>query len=96
MNKKGQTEVLFLFIFVFALVWIISSAIINSNPYKTYMDDCKDLNKNNQEFSYNSTCSEGTLADAFNGSLKQVECQKIDYDKLDIFCQNKWDGGNNE
>ena len=49
-----------------------------------------------KEFNYNSTCSEGTLADVFNGSLKQVDCKKIDYDKLDLFCQSKWDGERHE
>lgn len=78
---------------IVVVIWMFNSAIINSNPYKTYMDDCNDLHRDDPEFKYNSTCFNGTLTDLLNENAIQVDCQIVDYEKLKKFCHNNWNEG---
>jgi hypothetical protein len=75
MNKKADGEILF-FIILFRLLLLIGSWFKSTNPYNTYMDDCKKINRDK------FPCS---------GIVKIFENCTYEETNLTNFCQNKWD-----
>ena len=74
MNKKGQMEIAIFMIGVVLLVWYIGISIENTNPYNTFMKDCKEVNRDNFG----------------NSSCISFECIRESNKALNEFCYYEW------
>lgn len=85
MNKKGQIEIVLFLLLICSLAWGLYSAIENSNPYNTFMRDCKNINQNNFT-SYNQICYSVFDINKTQG----YTCDIVSWDKLKDYCFNKY------
>ena len=87
MNKKGQTDYQFILIIIIIITWgILYSSIRATNPYTTFMDDCIELFED--DFTFNTTCERRDWNDRSN--IIEYECEEINKDELEKYCQNKY------
>lgn len=83
MNKKGQEGLAAFLISIILIGMLILYLVKSTNPYESFKKDCREIHINN--FTYETQCS------VFFGEANEVQpCTKVDYDKLDEFCMNKW------